>query len=889
MTRWWRGLTRKRDLEAEIQEHLALETDENIERGLAPEEARRAALRSFGNVALAAEQSREVWSAVWLEHLVQDLRYGARTLLRNPGFTSVAVLTLALGIGANTAIFSVLDAVLLKLLPVAQPDQLVIVKAFRGSQNRDLSYPLFREMAARQQVFAGMTATGGTAFLRVAVEGIGELPTAENIRGRLVSTSYFSVLGVRPLAGRLLEPGETQTAVISHGFWERQFGRDPSVVGRILRLNGAAFTIVGVTPREFFGEVAGSMPDLWIPIESQPRLGSRNMLEVYTATWFSTVARLAPGVDSKRAAAMVTALYRQLVAEAEASGKGSLIHGRDRPDDLRIELEAGSKGLANLRRRFSEPLRLLMAVVALVLLIACCNVANLLVARGAFRQKEVLVRLAIGASRRRLVRQFLTESLLLATLGGTAGLGLARFGTDLLLGVLALQVDLPLDLRTLGFTAALSLVTGVVFGLVPALQATRARVAPSLQEAPRRVRALTSRALVVLQVALSLVLFVGTGLLVRSLRNLAAFDAGFERHTVLLVDVSRVVGPARPAAAPLVGQVLERVRVVPGVRSASASSMWFFGGSATTAPVRVPDSRVDPARDGEVRQEWVTPGYFATLGMRLLVGRDFEPRDAGGLKVAVINETAARHYFGASDPRGRLIYFPHEDAQGRYIPFSVRMERDQAVEVIGVVTDAKYDNLRQTTPRMVYVPLPNSVDRIAMEIRTVGGDPAALIAPVRAAITGLDPDLIVRNSRTLTAEVDRTLGEERLIARLLGFFAVLALLLACVGLYGVMSFQTARRTREIGIRMALGATSPELLRMVMRETLGLAALGVLLGIPAALGASRLVERLLFGLDRSDPRTIELAAICLLATAALAGYAPARRAARVDPMGALRQE
>jgi predicted permease len=842
-----------------------------------------------------------------METFWQDLRFGLRMVGKSPSFTAVAVLSLALGIGANTAIFSLVDAVLLKSLPVKHPEQLVVVRPVDGNRGRDFNFPIFREIATRQDALSGIFASGSVDIVRASMEGSGELQLA----GRLVSGNYFSILGVNAVRGRVFTEEDDQipgvggpqgpVAVISHGFWERQFARDVSIVGRTITLNDAAFTIVGVTPREFFGESAGVLPDIWLPIRMQPRLEPRSLLEVRTATWFRTMGRLKPGTDEQQATTALTFLYRQLLADEIASGKGSLIHQAHKLEEVRVELEPGSKGFAALRMRFSQPLRLLMAVVALVLLIACCNVANLLLARSASRQKEIGIRLALGSGRGRLIRQLLTESMVLAVMGGAAGLLLAVWGSELLLGPASgagspIQLDLRPDWRVLAFTLAVSLLTGILFGLIPALLASAVDVNPALKESagsqtgsPPRQR--FSRTLVISQVALSLVLLVGAALLIRSLQNLRAFDAGFERNNVLLLTVAADPAALKtPEIAALGTQVHQRLNALPGVRSASLSRSGLLSGSATTAPVRVPGSDVNPETDGDVRQNWVSTRYFETLGMKLLLGRDFGSEDtANSPRVAIINETMARHYFGQQSALGKLIYFPKLDALRRYIPFTAQLDSDQAVEIVGVVQDAKYDNLRQRTPRMTYLPWVQGQGRVsAIEVRTVG-NPSAMTEEIRQALKEINSNLVLRSVRTLEDQVNRTLTEERLIAKLLSFFGALALLLACVGLYGLMSYAVVRRTREIGIRLALGGQRAAMLRMILRETMLLVGIGIALGVPGALATTRLVEKYLFGLRPTDPATIVMAALLMLAVATLAGYLPARRASRTDPTVALRNE
>ncbi len=886
-----RTLLQKARFEAEMDDellfHLERVTEENIQAGMTPEAARRAARLSFGALEQVKEECRDTRPIRILREILQDLHYGLRTLARSPGFAAVSILTLALGVGANTAIFSLIDAILLRDLPVRNPEELVIVEAFHGQEGRNFSYPMFRDIATRQEAFSGVYATGGAEFVRVEVEGLGELPSPEAIQGRFVSSNHFSVLGVNPMLGRVFDAGDNQEAVIGYGFWQKQLGKDPSVLGRVITLNQASFVIVGVTGREFFGESPGSTTDLWIPIEAQPRLERRSLLEARTASWFRTMARLKPGITVRQAEAALTVLYRQLLADEIASGTGSLIHKAPRLEDTRVGLSPGSKGYSWYRQQLAQPLRLLMLVVAVVLLIACCNVANLLLARASFRQREIGIRLALGAARLRLIRQLLTESLLLGALGGAAGLGLFFATRNVFLTMANVQLDLRPDWRILGFAAAVATLTGVLFGLVPALQATKTRVVPSGQtNSAGRARIFIPRLLVVAQMALSIVLLVGAGLLVRTLQNFRDFNPGFVRENVLLFELVDEDSSDKATDSGIGSAILERLSALPGVDSASLCNSTFFSGSANTSPVRVPDSQVNPDADGEIRTERVSSRYFDTLGMRLLLGREFTPADNA---VAIINSALARHYFPGQNPLGKSIYFPRLDEQRRYIPFSPKLELEQAVEVVGVVQDAKYEDLRQVTPRMAYLPWVSGASfDSSVAVRTVTG-PANLVEPIRAALRQVSPNLVVREVKTLEAQVNQSLTHERLITELLTFFGLIALGLACVGLYGVMSYSVARRTHEIGIRMALGARRGHALGMVLKSTVMLVVIGILIGLPILLVTTRLVEHFLFGVRPLDPATIAVAIVFLFLIAVIAAYLPARRASRIDPALALRQE
>jgi len=884
-----RALLRKRRFETEMDDellfHLERLTEENIRAGMAPDEARRAARLRFGGVDQIKEECRDTRPVRILGETLQDLRYGVRTLAKSPGFAAVSILTLALGIGANTAVFSLIDAILLKNLPVRNPEELVMVAAYHGEKGRDFSYPMFRDIAGCQEVFSGIYATGGAEFVRVNAEGLGELP-AETIQGRFVSSDYFSVLGVNPVRGRAFSTENREEAVIGYAFWQTYFGGDPSILGRALTLNQASFAIVGVAPRKFFGESPGVVVDLWIPISSQPRIEARDLLEVRTASWFRTVGRLKPGIDARQAESRLTLLYRQLLADEIASGTGSLIHKAPRLEDTRVALSSGSRGSSWYRQQLSQPLKVLMLVVAVVLLIACSNVANLLLARASFRQKEIGIRLALGAGRLRLVRQLLTESFLLAILGGAAGFGLFFATRQVLLRMASVQLDLRTDWRILGFVLAAAMATGLLFGLAPALRATRTRLVPAIQpDAGRRPRLLVPRLLVVGQMALSLVLLVGAGLLLRTLQNFRDFDAGFVRDKVLLLELSQEKeSPGKPDT--LGRQILDRMNGLPGVRSASLCRHGFFGGGANTTPIRVPSSRVNPDTDGEIRTERVSPRYFETLGMRLLTGRDFNPADKA---VSIINETMARHYFGRENPLGKLLYFPRIDSQRRYVPFSVNLEQEQGVQIIGVVKDARYDDLRQSTPRMAYLPWADQPSFDSWVVVRTFGNPSGLVTPIRRILAEFDPELVLRRADTLENQVNATLNYERLVSELLGFFGSIALLLVCVGLYGLMAYSVGQRTHEIGIRMALGARRLQALVLILRDSVILTLLGVAVGIPVALVATRLVEHFLFGVKPFDPPTVISAVAILVTVSVLAAWLPAQRASRIDPASALREE
>ena len=898
--RWWnevkflvRKLNRKRaeqELEEEVRLHLEIETQEQIESGVVPEEARYAAQRSFGGVLLAKERSREVWGFRSLEILRQDLRYGLRMLVRSPIFTGIAVLSLALGIGANTAIFSLLDALLLKPLPVEQPEQLVFVGTAvpdqPGRWNSIFSYPVFRDLRERNSVFSGMFAR---SMLTMSMSGGGQ---TERVLGELVSGNFFAVLGVGPQLGRVFTeaddqvPGAHPVAVISFNFWQRRFGANPQIVGQTISLNNYPFTVIGVAAQGFHGVEVGFAPDVRIPImmDNQVRPGPL-VFENRGNMWLAVMARLKPGVSVEQAQAAADTDF-QIIREPDVRR----IRG-DRPDDrnfrsLRIHLDSAKTGGSNLSRQFSQPLFVLMSLVAVVLLIACLNVANLLVARATKRQKEMAVRLALGAGRIRLVRQLLTEGLLLSALGGVLGLMFARWGTDVLLGFLPqghlpMMLEIKLDLRMLGFTLGVTVLTGLLFGLMPALQATRPNIIPALKNEtvllPGGSRKWeVRRVLLILQVALSLVLLVGAGLFVRSLRNLKAVDNGYDTDQV----VTLVLNPAQSGYQldqfrKFFAQLSERVAAMPGVKSTTYTRNLPMSGNYSRIGIEVPGYQPRPDEEMAVLLNQVAPQFFTTFGTPLLMGRDFNLQDTPEAPaVVIVNESLARYFFGAENPLGKRI----------------TLENYKNLEIIGVVADAKYRNLKEAAPQTTYIPYSQygTLGQRTLCVRAAG-TASTLVAAIRREVQSLDPNLPVFNVKTFADQINDSVSRERLVALLSSFFGLFALLLVSLGLYGVMAYAVGRRTREIGIRMALGARAGNILWLVLRETLLLVLIGIAIGLPAALAATRLTEGMLFELTPTDPLTIVLATLVMIAIAALSGYLPARRATHVDPMVALHYE
>jgi predicted permease len=908
--RWWRKLLfvprrrqLDRELDEEIRRHLEQKTQECLEAGLSPEEARYAARRGFGNITLWKEVSREMWRLGSLETLWQDVRYGARMLARTPGFAAVAVMSLALGIGANAAIFTLIDTVLLRFLPVREPDRLALV------QGR-VSYPRFAQYRDRNEVFFGLF--GAASLDRIRVDG----SESDMAAGRLVSGNYFQVLGVNAYLGRTLTPdddrvpGGHSVAVISYGYWQRRFAGAPGVVGRSVRLGsgslssgvgtsgfesgaskipaaeGASFTIIGVTPPGFFGETVGQYPDLWLPMMMQGEMmPGRPWLTRKTANWVQLMGRLKPGVSPEQAGAAMTVLHQQLSMEDE--GASLTEQQRRNIQQQKVTVQPGARGASPLRGQFSEPLWLLMGMVAVVLLIACANLTNLLLARATARGREFGVRLSLGAGRPRLVRQLFTESLLLALAGGAVGVLIAWGGSRFLVTLVAegwqnLRLEVSPDGRILAFTAAVSVATALIFGLAPAVRAARVDVNSSLKEGPGKGsgRFRVARILVVAQVALSLVLLIGAGLFVRTLRNLKTLDLGYPRENIVMMRIDPVTAGYRDERISDVCQrLLERIRSLPGVKAATLSENGLFSGTESRTRIEIEGFTPASPRDMSARFDQVGPGYFTIVGIPILLGRDFQEQDkAGAARVAVINETMAKFYFANRNPIGRQIKLTAPD-------------RRFVLEIVGVVKDAQDHNLRWEPVRRFYVSYYQPIDGITTanyEIRAAI-DVSALAPQLRREVEGIDRVIPILHIKPLDRLIDESLLQERLVARLAGGFGLLAVFLAAVGLYGTLAYTVARRTREIGIRMAVGARRHDVMWLVLRQTLGLALAGVVVGVPAAVAATRLAEKLLYGLKSNDASTIAAAVVLLLLVAVAAALLPARRASRIDPIAALRYE
>jgi predicted permease len=859
--------------------------------------------------------------------MLQDLRYSLRMLLKHKGFTAVAVLTLALGIGANTTIFSLIDAVLLKMLPVTNPERLVLLgRALGGKTVTQFPYRTYKQIRDQNEVLSGLLAYHP---LRLSVSLDGQPEPA--VAGQLVSGNYYAVLGVNAALGRTiapdddLAPGESPVCVISHSFWRRRFADDPAVVGKTIHISGAPFTIIGVTPPEFFGLEVGSSLDISVPLMMQSQVMPGIESFANSGRYALTVmGRLRPGVTMPQAHAGLSVLYQQMVAEyASQGGKRS----RESWLEEKLVLESGGRGLSELRRQFSRPLLALMIVVALVLLVACANVAGLLLARAVARRKEIAIRLALGGGRLRLVRQLLIESVLLGSLGGLLGLLFAAWGTRLLLPLLS-QGEIPAhlnlipDARVLSFTVAVSLLTGVVFGLAPAFWATRvdlnsalkndaSAIASSSGTSGSRGAHLTfGKMFVVCQVAVSLLLLIVAGLFVRSLQMLQQAPAGFASENVLVLKLEPVGSDRKqPWLAARYDELLRQVEAIPGVQRASlvgyspmSRREWLVMGESPEDNywISIPGYTPQLGEEPTIPSMQVYPNSFAILGIPLMAGRDFGPQDtkvwipsvhcpkSSATQVGIINETMARRFYGNESPVGRRFVLPYP--YGLCSDGSVNAGPAE-IEIVGVVKDVKYTNLRNEARAMFYLPFHQAMGsrgQMTLVVRTAG-DFTSVAAAVQRVAWALDPRMPMFEVETLATQIAASLREERLLATLSGGFGLLALLLSCLGLYGILSYAVAQRTKEIGIRMALGAARRDVLWLVLRDALRLVLLGAALGIPAALAASRLFVSQLFGISAADPVALGLATLALLVVAAVAGYLPARRATRVDPLVSLRCE
>ncbi|MBI1358113.1 MAG: FtsX-like permease family protein [Acidobacteria bacterium] len=884
------------ELDRELAAHLELEAEERREAGLEPDAARSAARRDLGNVTHVKESVHAMRPLASLERWWKDLRYAARSLAHNPGFAFVAILSLALGIGAVTAIFTIADQALLRVLPVKDPDRLALL-TWRGSfiggatdgWAESFSYPFFREMEeAKPAELSGLAARFQTSAAVDAGEGV------ERANVELVSGEYFSVLGVQAALGRTLlpedddEPDAEPWAVVAYDYWRDRLGAEPSAVGRTIRINGYPMTVVGVAPPGFVGFERLRPADLFVSFQMnaavRPTYDHRTRRD---SIWLNVFGRLAPGVDPRQAAATLAPAY-SAVLRRDLEEHPRNAETAEKYVGNRLELVDAAQGLGNIRELVAQPLHILLAMVGLLLLITCVNVATLLVIRAAKREKEIALRCSLGASRWTVMRGVLLESLLLAAGGAALGLVFAQLGSTLLVRLipaerLGLVFETTPDWRALSFTAAVALLTALLFALAPALQSTRAAAASALKNEAAsaslsRAQTRLRRGLVIGQVALSLMLLGVAGLFGKSLDRIFQTDPGVAVNRLLafaIVPAEQRYEPAR--SLQLATDLQRRLQLIPGVTSASAANTPMLAGANGQNTMAVEGYQPEQGEDMQAGANHVLPGFFATLGVPLLAGRDFDERDAAGAPaVIIINETFARRFFGSPT-----------EAVGRRVG-SFLDKPPLPYEVVGVVADHKGVDLREEEFPRTYWPLlqANKPDYMGFYVSTPG-DPAALIPAVQDAVHEIDPSLPVFGVKTLRRQVEETHFMENLFAQLSAVFAALATLIAGVGLYGVAAFSVARRTREIGIRMALGQPRGGIFKLVLSEGLLLAAIGILVGAPLAVGAARLVGSQLYGVSPVDLNVAAAAVGALLAVAALAGYAPARRATRISPSSALR--
>jgi predicted permease len=947
MKQWWNWRKQDNELEKEIQHHLKMSEADRVERGDSPGDARTGARREFGNIGLAKEVARDVWGWRWLENLFEDLRYGLRTLSNNLGFSAIAIVTLALGIGANTAIFSFIDVALLRAIPVRDADRLVLLKwkaktepshlstssygdcdsdrSKTGAYGCSLSEPFFREVLKKDDIFSSVAAFAGADRINLSGNGAA---TVVN-RAEYVTGKYFETLGINPALGRLINREDDQAAagpvaVLGFRYWRTQFGGSRDILGKTILLNRVPFTIVGVAEESFDSLSPGNPLDMWIPMAMGPRLDVPwDNRDIDHAYWrLVIVGRLKPEAAVGTASAELSALFQSEVSQGR-SGQLML-----KPEDGgAIDLMTLDSGLTGARKDASKPLYALMLVVGMVLLVACANVAGLGLARATARQKEMAVRFALGASKSRILRQLLTESLMLSLAGGALGILVATWCVAAIQSFLQSTTDGPLpftasiDRRVLLFTAVIAIITGVVFGLAPALRGLRVDLTPALKEGAGSSSQLSrakrgwfsaGNALVVAQVALSIVVLAGAGLLVRTLQNLKNVNPGFDTRNILTFSLDPTpIGYKATDSSSFYQRLQGGLATMPGVISVSYSWRALLGGGLWTTSFHLEGTPKGEEVDAD--QMSVGPDFFHTMRIPLLAGRTFDARDfatirrweavresndalrAANLKAgaaasnaplgdlparpAIVNQAFVRKFFPQANPVGRI--FGADDADP-----AKGVEKSAGWEIEGVASDAKYNKLRRAVEPTIYIP--SSGGSVSFAVRTAT-EPSAFVPQIRAIVSQMDNNLPVFEIRTESQQLDRQVFVERLVARLSGFFGALALLLACIGLYGLVSYEVARRTREIGIRSALGAARRDVLKLVLAEGMRLALVGAAAGIALALVVTRLAKEMLFGVNAADPLTFALVTLLLFTVTLLACFVPARRATRVDPVVALRYE
>jgi len=881
----FRSLLRRKTVDAELDEelrfHLQSQIDLQISAGLSPDEARYAAQRAIGGITQIKEACRDTRKLNWVDDLAQDTRYAARMLRKTPGFTAVAILSLALGIGANSAIFTLINAVLLRQLAVRDPQQLVqLTNTVKGDWNSYFGYPQFEQFRSESRLLSGIFGMTGLGRVNVTFRGRSDLA-----RGEAATDNLFAVLGVTAQYGRLFMPGDDPQAsvvVLSDRYWRHHFAGDLSALGETVSLNQIPFTIVGIAPPEFSGISLDNAPDLWAPMHALDRfkLDRTRWREPFTS-WLVIAGRMRPGVSRDQAQAELDLIHRRLLTRqlSAVERPGETMQRFVRESHL--VLRGAANGLfSGLREHYAFPLLLLMVTAAGVLLIACANLANLLLARASARRREIAVRLGLGAGRGRIVRQLLTESVLLAGIGGLAALRVAWWGSAVLVrmiasGDAAVPLVLQPDWRVFGFTAVVSFATGIVFGVAPAIQEARVNPGLDLKEGVGQAKPATrrtNRLLIAVQVALSIVLVTSAGLFGRTLHNLSSVDMGYERENVLVFSVNaKLAGYPNDRATALYRKLLEKLQAIPNVESISLSR------------VRPADDEVYLVeRVGEVDGHKLTehdsirvafnsigPGYFLTVKTPILLGREFNLRDdEAAPKVVIVNESLASRVLPGQNPIGHRL---------------------GGATIIGVVRDSRYGGPREQPRSVLYHALFQSAvdDGISVEMRQRAGGDA--LQEARREIASIDRNLAIFRAATLRGQVQTSMLRERLLATLSSFFGVVALFLACVGIYGLMAYSVARRTAEIGVRIALGAQRSDVVWIVLREALILTLAGVAAGVPAALWMARYAKSLLFGVSAADPAVVAGSIAIMAGIAILAGYLPARRASHIDPMTALRYE
>ena len=898
----------EREIAEEFESLLAMHIDDNLRAGMTPEEARRQAHLQFGGIEATKECYRDSLRIPFLENLMQDLRYGLRTLRRSPGFTTASVLLLALGIGANTAVYSFMDAMLLRALPVRDPESLMVLKwhakdnppikrSHSGESHREAAlgyvsgnfpFPAFESFRGTNHVFTSTFGFFNGGDLTVLVNG-----NADHTNTHFVSGEFFSGLDVLPAMGRLIDrnddrQGAPGVAVLSHAYWQSRFGQSSGVIGQSILINNAPFTIIGVAPREFFGVDPSANPQVYLPIRYFEAIRSAfagNPNSMYRDDhwyWIQIMGRLRPGVTMRQAEAVLSTSFSSWVSSTATSDK-------ERADLPSLYLQEGATGLDLLRQYFSKPLYLLVAMTGLILAIACASVANLLLARATARRREIAVRQGLGASRWRVVRQLLTESVLLSALGGAVGVLFAVVGIrglTLLLAGWQSEINLRagLNWKVLAVTVTLAVTTGVLFGLAPAIQAARVQLTPGLNEGqtgvPSRFRRVFQGnglrgALVATQIAISLLLLAGAGLFVRTLSNLQSVNRGFNEENLLLFTVNaRQAGYKDESLARYYAGLRERLQAIPSVREVTMSSYALVAGSRSDTGISIPGAGIEAG----TAALWVGPNFLRTMQIPLLLGRDIQEHDnTSAPPVAVVNEAFAAKYFPDVNPLGRSFLFGGE--------------KRATSEIVGVAKNSLLNSLKQLVEPTVYVPYSQYLPRLrsmTFVIRTAG-DPLVATESMRQIVSQSDARIPVTGVKTQTAQIQQTIGQERLFASLCSVFAILALAIAAVGLYATLAYSVSRRTGEIGIRMALGAQRRRVVAMILHESLAMIAAGLAIGLPGVWMLSRLVESFVFGMKPTDPLTLTVAVTVLLASAVIAGFLPAWRASGIEPMAALRHE